>query len=437
MASITIIQAHHPSFLPLSARYLFTFFLLLLFSISGTTAQEITGLQTIRTLQHNNYSVAAVDAYFIDGYQLIAYSNNSGFMDGDTLVIYDFMQDQVLAEIPGDSWSFDIRFINADQLLYRNLQTLYRVVNLQQPDVNLLLEGVRTFTTSADKSLIAMLRNAGDLVEVVSYNAFSGMMIPLEDFTLPESINDTEARLTFSQDGNFIALNGGYENDFVYIINRTTDEISKVTTPENAGTYSPVFYEQNGNLRLAVGGGYANGSIEIINVDALSVEASIPAFPLYNYALDFDQTNRYAVSGGYDGTIKLYRVEGTSFTAIDSLYTGYIPVMMFTQDNQYVLSGRGGGGLAWLNIHQVLTGTSGIPSISRQPLRLYPNPTTGLIQFDPSTNGRISIFDNYGRLVSNNSLENLQVDVSELPQGIYIMKTENEKVIRTTMFVKN
>ncbi len=87
MATITFTPAHHPFFLSCSLRDLFPFFFLLLFSISGTTAQDITGLQTIRTLQHNNYSVAAIDAYFEDGYQLIAYSNSSGFSDGDTLVI--------------------------------------------------------------------------------------------------------------------------------------------------------------------------------------------------------------------------------------------------------------------------------------------------------------------------------------------------------------
>ena len=440
MVFLPITQTHHPLLLHSQyPRLRYVFILALVFTIPASHAQEITGLEVIKTIEHENYSVAAIDCYFEDGQQLIAYSNNSSGTKGDTLVIYDFLHDLILAEIPGTNWSFDIRFIHADHLLFRNGNTLFRVDQFSAPIVQEVRQSVKTFTVSDDKSTVAILRQVGDVnqVELAGYDYTSGVLTPLGEFVIPDEINDSNSKLNFSRDGGYIALNGGYENNNVYIVNTGTQELSTVPTPDNGGTYSPVFNAQNGFLRLAVGGGFDNGGIEVIDVSALAVEASIPVFLHYNYALAFDQTDGYLVCGGYDGIIKLFKVQGTVFTEKYASNTELTTRIIFTQDNQYVISGHGAGDLAKLVIHRVVSGPSGTTQLSVQPLILHPNPTSGMLHRDGKLPALISIFDNNGRFLFTNYAHGPDIDVSGLPDGLYILKAEDEKEVRTSMFVKS
>ena len=439
MGAKSFILSHHPSLRQtIYLKFLSGFITVILFSYSVMFAQNISGLEIVRTIEHQNYSVATLDSYFEDGHQLIAYSNNSGSSDHDTLVIYDFSQDQVLTEIPGTQWSYDIRFINSDQLLFRNDGILYRVDNFNSPVVNDVMDNVFTFTVSDDKSTVAMLRHLPPdyQVEIAGYNSNTGTLTPIDSFMIPDEITNEESKLAFSPDGNYIALNGGYENNNVYIINIGTGIVSTVTTPDNEGTYSPVFYEHNGVLRLAVGGGYANGSIEVINVDDLAVEASIPVFPHYNYSVAFDQTQRYAVTGGFDGVIKIFSVDSVEFNEVYDSAIGLTTRILFTQDNQYVISGHGPGPLVGLVIHRVLTEPSGISSIHKKPLVVYPNPVSSILRVDGNNHDFFYVYDVNGRLVLSEHSSSSIVDVGSLTSGIYILKTWSDREIRTAMFVK-
>ena len=411
----------------------------ILFSYPVMFAQDITGLEIVRTIEHQNYSVAKIDSYFEDGHQLIAYSNISGLSDNNnTLVIYDFSQDQVLAEIAGTEWNYDIKFINSDQLLFRNDDTLYQIENFSSPVVNDIMNDLLAFTVSDDKSTVAMLRQvAVDFqVEIAGYNSNTGTLTPIDIFTIPDFITSTEPQLVFSPDKNYIALNGGYENNHVHIINTGTGIVSKVTTPDNGGTYSPAFYEHNGVLRLAIGGGYTNGSIEVINVEDLDVEASIPVFPHYNYSVAFDQTQQYAVTGGYDGIIKIFHVNGVEFNEVYDSTIGLITRIIFTQDNQYAISGHGPGPLVGLVIHRVLTEPLGISAIHKKPLVVHPNPVSSVLRLDGNNHDFIYVYNVDGKAVIREHSSSPYVDVGTLPGGIYIIKTWNHQEIRTAMFVK-
>ena len=78
----------------------------------GAKAQEISGIETARTINVANFGVSDLDVFFGNNQQLIAYSNNSAWHEGDTLVIYDYKNDKVLSKIKGTDWKFDIQFIN-------------------------------------------------------------------------------------------------------------------------------------------------------------------------------------------------------------------------------------------------------------------------------------------------------------------------------------
>jgi hypothetical protein len=49
----------------------------------------------------------------------------------------------------------------------------------------------------------------------------------------------------------------------------------------------------------------------------------------------------------------------------------------------------------------------------------------------------ISIFDNNGRFLFTKYAHGPDIDVSGLPDGLYILKAEDEKEVRTSMFVKS
>jgi WD40 repeat protein len=439
MVSNLFFNAHHPfSVHVFPLRLLWLYFLALIFT-NAIPAQGITGLEIVRTLEHDNYSVSALGCYFEDGHQLIAYSNNSGGGGGDTLVIYDFAQDMVISEVPGTTWSYDIRFIDESQLLFKNGYSLYRLVNISAPVVNELLMSVYTFTLSPDKEAIAILRYVLNeyRVEVSSYNSSTGSLGTPDIYPIPDEINFQDAKLSYSPDGNYVALNGGYENDYVYLISTLTGDATKVNTPENAGTYSPVFYDQEGTLRLAVGGGYLNGNIEVIEVQSLMLEASIPVFPSYNYTLAVDQTNEYLVTGGYDGIIKLFHVDGPDFMEIDMYPTGLIDQLIFTQDGAHVLAGIGQSNGSRLEIYRVLREPSRISSLETNPLLLYPNPTNGLLYLEGMEAAVISVYDLHGRQVIRNRTCGSLIDVRALPDGLYLIKTEDEKEVRAAKFNKN
>ncbi len=410
----------------------------ILLVIPAVTGQEITGLEQVRVIEHANYAVGAVDTYFEDGHQLIAYSNSSGGGAGDTLVIYDFALDHVLSEIPGTIWKFDIAFVDAGQLLYQNAGTLYRVTGLAAPVIAPLLSDVITFSLSPDRTRIAMLRQTGPAyqIEVAPYDGSSGSIGTPDIYPLPGDADAQRSRCAFSADGDYVAMNGGYNLNVVYIIDLEAGALVPVPTPDNEGTYSPVFYMQNGTLRVAVGGGYANGGIEVIDVSALIVEASIPVFPHYNFALAMHPSEEYLVCGGYDGVIKLFRVTGTSFTEIDEIPAFDMYAAAFTRDNGYVVTGHGGSGAARLVIWRTVSEPSGLIPLLREPLALHPNPAGHFLYIDAKKEGIVSVFDMWGRLHLRQPFASGAIDITGLPEGAYLVCVQTPAGSRIGRFIK-
>jgi|GEM_PF-2378453 len=414
--------------------------LAILFPFLSIHAQEITGLEVVKTIEHNNYAVNSLDTYFDSTHQLIAYSNVSSTPFGDTLVVYDFLHDEILAEIPGTNLHYDIRFIHENQILYRNNTTVYKVDHFTLPEVTTLLQfDIYAFTVSADKSSIAVLHNNSDIwqVETFDYDSITGALTLLGAFMIPDTINaGGYLDLHFSPDGEYLALNAGYENDYAFIINTLTGVVTQLYTPLNGGTFSNAFYQQNGVLRLAVGGGYTNGGIEVFDVTSLSHIASIQASPHYNYSIDFDTTQGYAVSGGYDGILKLYHVEDAVFTEIASPALGFMENIQFTQDNQYLVSAHGVSGSAKVVIQRVLREPSGTSGIEPLQLQLYPNPAQNLLHLNGSDHSLIRITDIHNRIVVQRQYDGSPIDISALAAGFYTITSTylNRRALGT--FVK-
>lgn len=304
--------------------------------------------------------------------------------------------------------------------------------------MTLLQDDVITFRISENKELVATLRFGANnyWIEIDSYNSVTGTLTNLEMYTITDIPDPEYAKLCFSADGSYLALNGGYEMNYVYLINRNTQNLVQIPTPDNEGTYSPVFYTQDGNRWLAVGGGYANGGIEVIDVDALEVSASIQVFPHYNYTLAFDQNDEYLVCGGYDGIIKLFRAEGMTFNEIQMYPVDAISHLLFTQDNQYVISAHGSGSVASVNIHQILSEPLAVSQIHPTLLRLYPNPVKTLLHLQDTDGGRLSIYDLKGSEVMRMRLTGSTADVRSLAPGIYHLQLLDPHGLKPGLFVK-
>jgi hypothetical protein len=92
-----------------------------------------------------------------------------------------------------------------------------------------------------------------------------------------------------------------------------------------------------------------------------------------------------------------------------------------------------------------ITSTVGVVEIENTlSLRIYPNPTTGLLTIENGklTIGNIRIYDMYGRMVETGHALPSQdvrttIDISHLPSGSYLLKIETEQGTATTKVIKN
>lgn len=72
--------------------------------------------------------------------------------------------------------------------------------------------------------------------------------------------------------------------------------------------------------------------------------------------------------------------------------------------------------------------------LSQNKPYIYPNPTSGIFHLNLEKNSKITLYDQSGKLVKSTEVakgEN-KVDITELPEGIYLMRTDSEsyKIIK-------
>lgn len=67
----------------------------------------------------------------------------------------------------------------------------------------------------------------------------------------------------------------------------------------------------------------------------------------------------------------------------------------------------------------------------------YPNPSEGIIHVSTERESRISVLDQYGKVVAEPVLQGTSLDLTELPTGLYYVefRSENEEIIRTKVII--
>jgi hypothetical protein len=86
--------------------------------------------------------------------------------------------------------------------------------------------------------------------------------------------------------------------------------------------------------------------------------------------------------------------------------------------------------------------TTGIIEVNLSGIKLYPNPTSGLITLQGRNNTSYSlrIFDTTGRLISRQNEVNGTIDISILNQGLYILElmqnSDGQKSVHRIMVIE-
>lgn len=76
--------------------------------------------------------------------------------------------------------------------------------------------------------------------------------------------------------------------------------------------------------------------------------------------------------------------------------------------------------------------------LTSEDVRIYPNPTTGSLQFKADNINSITtvqVYDNNGKLIMSRKPDGNRIDITELGSGIYFIKT-NVESIKTFKIIK-
>jgi ELWxxDGT repeat protein len=144
-----------------------------------------------------------------------------------------------------------------------------------------------------------------------------------------------------------------------------------------------------------------------------------------------------------------YRVYGTTPWTITSNTNGYKRITGLQPNTFYQYQTRkyqGGAWEGWPSSYNyryfVTSGTINLkgleeaPITGMDPVAIFPNPTSGLINISGvDASAIVEVIDNIGRLVKKQSLVNDQLDISDLPAGMYILSinTADQKIVRKIM----
>ena len=117
-----------------------------------------------------------------------------------------------------------------------------------------------------------------------------------------------------------------------------------------------------------------------------------------------------------DGVFNEKKARGNRFELIN---------MLATANHLYLIGEEQNGGIGeelYIMKGAVTNATSKIT----QPIFMYPNPTTGIINFSNEVNGRPAyIYDIMGRKVADVKIENGEVNISTLANGTYFVRISN------------
>ncbi|MBK8722068.1 MAG: T9SS type A sorting domain-containing protein [Saprospiraceae bacterium] len=214
--------------------------------------------------------------------------------------------------------------------------------------------------------------------------------------------------------------------------------------------------EQNGNLNYYKNIGVKGNPLfskdsSITNYGKIRILNPYPMTSPDGYSAPFLVKGKNKKNLLYVGTITgaIYQYEQVSkdsFALINSFFgkikEGWntsIFVNDLNNDNRYdFFIGNYRGGISSFT-SDILIGNSELEVNKSLNFTINPNPSKGLfkIQFTENNNAKLKVIDLYGKILMNKNIfdDNLELDLSTYPNGIYFIQVENKEGISTQKVV--
>jgi hypothetical protein len=294
----------------------------------------------------------------------------------------------------------------------------------------------------------------------VTANAWqSGMLVAPDNYLVKFGMNGTRHYATFfggsnNEDANAVVSDAAgnlYMTGFTYSTDFPTQGIIFQPTILGQNDAFVSKFDSTGQLVWStfVGGGGQDvawgmyGSGKYIYVCGETASNNFPVSPNAiqstwaaisdGFVIKMDTTGQM-VSGtfmggnGYDGLLALTVTADTSVITTGDTYSSNLPVTVnaFQMTNHF----NGDGYVVKFGMSEELISTNVISLNENNEIKVFPNPSSDFVTISSTdkTISRIEILDVSGRLIKNiaaNSFE-VKVDVSDLSNGIYFLRVEDE-----------
>jgi len=76
---------------------------------------------------------------------------------------------------------------------------------------------------------------------------------------------------------------------------------------------------------------------------------------------------------------------------------------------------------------EFIFGTTSINELNLSNLKVYPNPTSGVVNFSNINNSTVQLLDLSGKIINNYEILNNQININDLKSGVYFLKISNGK----------
>tara|TARA_A100001234_G_scaffold105334_1_gene92643 strand:+ start:157 stop:2508 length:2352 start_codon:yes stop_codon:yes gene_type:complete len=190
--------------------------------------------------------------------------------------------------------------------------------------------------------------------------------------------------------------------------------------------------ESDGNIFSGTGSGVSMDNIDQITASrtGISVESDVTALLTYNSSNEKNVTNyvpssNVLIDKGSDPTNQVY-ISNTELKSLDELVpqtdVGNLPdIGAIDQTNVWT------PGIDWVpeenfDIVNALTLTN--PTIVKEEIFVYPNPTNGIIKISPDRNLEFSVFDINGTIISKGFGNT--INLSSFANGVYFLKVKTQ-----------
>ena len=190
--------------------------------------------------------------------------------------------------------------------------------------------------------------------------------------------------------------------------------------------------ESDGNIFSGTGSGVSMDNIDQITASrtGISVESDVTALLTYNSSNEKNVTNyvpssNVLIDKGSDPTNQVY-ISTTELKSLDELVpqtdVGNLPdIGAIDQTNVWT------PGIDWVpeenfDIVNALTLTN--PTIVKEEIFVYPNPTNGIIKISPDRNLEFSVFDINGTIISKGFGNT--INLSSFANGVYFLKVKTQ-----------